>query len=872
MSPSIKSLPIWLSPLSLLISQQLHANDSAVQDSIERVAITGSHIKRANTENATPVYQLTAEDIAVSGKVTLTDVLRDLTINAGNSYDEQYTSSFSAGSASIALRGLSPKNTLLLVNGQRVSNNGFALNTQDTFVDLNALPLSAVERIEVLKDGASAAYGSDAIAGVVNIILRKNYQDTELKLSAGNATEGGLAQYAAGFVTGIGDLLQDGYNLTASVDYLKRERLDASDRKLTRSGDFRHLPGGKLAGWSSQGGAFVHSAQNREAFENCPQGSAKRPWSDFASPLPGDTCAFNAQPFNTLQPEITRRQFSLLGTVQLSENLQGQAEVLYSNNDSAQIFGPPLSVGAGLRAYDQTTGTLVDIPVLLPVGHPDNPTSSPLAFEYTFFDIGPRLKNNQQQFNRILAGLNYSGEDWDWQLTALTSESRQREYVDNFVNRYVFEKILADGSYRFTQGGNSADVIDALRLQTRRPGDYRIDAVNFSASRILAELPAGPLAFAAGVDLRREQMQAGTSYEVLSGTELRPAINLVDGKREVIAAFTEFTIPLLTDLTLTAAGRADHYDDFGSAFSPKIGAHYVLNNDWLLRASWSRGFRAPSLPEIANSNTVSYGSVIDPNDPITPGASRGFSQFRAGNPDLKAERSTNINAGVIWSFARHSSIGIDVFRIEQQDVIASDSAQFIINNPLLYPDRIRRDEQGRLQIITNQYRNQGVREVLGFDIDFTHRWQLAAGQQLNLTSVWSHLIGYKQSLVAGQPVINGAGTNQFGALPQWQSNTSLNWQYQDWQTTVSADYTSSYQQKVATVASNPGLSSKVDSHVQFNAQLSYSGFANSVLALSVTNLTDRDPPFDPAAGSYYYDMTQYNARGRVVNLSLSYRI
>ncbi|SEH56274.1 iron complex outermembrane recepter protein [Rheinheimera pacifica] len=872
MSVPTKAIPVLLTPLALLISQQAYADDTVPPERVERIAITGSHIKRVNTENATPVYQLSAEDIAVSGKISLTEVLRDLTINAGNSYDEQYTSSFSAGSASIALRGLSPKNTLLLVNGQRVSNNGFALNTQDTFVDLNALPLSAVERIEILKDGASAVYGSDAIAGVVNIILRKNYQDTELKLSGGNATEGDLEQYAAGLVTGIGDLQQDGYNLTASFDFLKRERLDASDRKLTRSGDFRHLPGGKLAGWSSQGGGYVYSAQNRVAFDNCPLGSDKRPWADFDSPLAGDTCAFNAQPFNTLQPEITRRQFSLLGTVQLNDNLQGHAEVLYSNNDSAQIFGAPLSIGAGLRAYDQASGTLIDIPVVLPVDHPDNPTSSPLAFEYTFFDLGPRLKNNQQQFSRILAGLNYGGEHWDWQFTALTSESRQREYVDNFVNRYAFEQALADGSYRFTEGGNSADVIDALRLQTRRPGDYRIDSLNFSASRILAELPAGPLAFAAGVDLRREKMQAGTSYEVLSGTELRPAINLVDGKREVIAAFTEFTIPLLTDLTLSAAGRADHYDDFGSAFSPKIGAHYVLNDDWLLRASWSRGFRAPSLPEISDSNTVSYSSVIDPYDPITPGSSRGFSQFRAGNPDLKAERSTNINAGVIWSVGRHSSIGIDAFRIEQQDVIASDNAQFIINNPQLYPDRIRRDEQGRLQIITNQYRNQGVREVSGFDLDFNHRWQLGEGQQLSLNSVWSRLISYKQSLVAGQPSINGAGSNQFGALPQWQSNTSLNWQYSDWQATLGAEYTSSYEQKVATAASNPGLNSKVDSHLQFNTQLSYGGFANTVLALSVNNLTDRDPPFDPAAGSYYYDMTQYNVRGRVLNLSVSYKL
>ncbi len=218
-------------------SPALLANDASSE--LERISVTGSYIKRAQNEDATPLQIIDASDISASGEITLTDLLRDLTVNTGNSYDEQYTSSFSAGSASVGLRGLSPKNTLILVNGQRVSNYGFALGTQDTFVDLNALPLGAVERIEVLKDGASAVYGSDAIAGVINIILRNNVQSTQFRAGVGGASEGSLTQYSAGVISGFGDIAGDGYNLTFSYDYLTRERLNADDRDFTRSGDFR---------------------------------------------------------------------------------------------------------------------------------------------------------------------------------------------------------------------------------------------------------------------------------------------------------------------------------------------------------------------------------------------------------------------------------------------------------------------------------------------------------------------------------------------------------------------------------------------------------------------------------------------------------
>ncbi|PWW38530.1 iron complex outermembrane receptor protein [Idiomarina loihiensis] len=846
-------------------SPALLANDASSE--LERISVTGSYIKRAQNEDATPLQIIDASDIAASGEITLTDLLRDLTVNTGNSYDEQYTSSFSAGSASVGLRGLSPKNTLILVNGQRVSNYGFALGTQDTFVDLNALPLGAVERIEVLKDGASAVYGSDAIAGVINIILRNNVQSTQFRAGVGGASEGSLTQYSAGVISGFGDIADDGYNLTFSYDFLTRERLNADDRDFTRSGDFRDKPGGRLSGWSSQGGNYLSDPQNPQAFENCPGISEKRDRGDFTPGAEGQVCAFNTQPYNTLQPEVERHQFSLQGTLQLTDDIQAYSDFLYSNNRSSHVFGAPLSVGAGLRAYNQETGSLVDIPVELPVGHPDNPGSGALPFEYTFFDVGERVKANKQDFHRFLAGVNYRGLDWDWSVNVLNSQSRQREYVDNFINRYTFEDVLASGEYDFFNGNNDPQTIEALRIDTRRPGFYELNSINANASTILKELDNGPLSVAFGVDWREEEMDAGTSPEVLSGTELRPAINLVKGKRKVAAGFVELDVPVVENLNVNLAGRYDHYDDFGSAWSPKVAFHYVLGDDWLLRGSWSRGFRAPSLPEIAESNTISYGSVIDPNDPIDPGGRRGFTQVRTGNSELDAERSTNLNAGIIWSPQKGASIAVDVFEIEQDDIIAPDNAQFIINNEDQYADRIQRDDAGRLQIISNQYKNQGTRSTRGFDMDANYQVQLS-NSTLQFQSTWSRLLEYEQALIAGQQPVDGSGGNILGALPKWKGNNQLRWLVSDWQWGVSLNYTSSYEQQVATQSSNPGLDNKVDSYWQVDSQLVYQGFGDTQLTLNISNLFDEQPPFDPAGGAYGYDMTQYNLRGRTANLSV----
>lgn len=860
--------------LSIALAAPLAQADEAATTAapgvtLDAVQVTGSNLKRSDEAGVNPVLVIDRVQIEKSGKVTVSDLLRSLTVNSGNSFNEQYTGSFANGSAGVSLRGLSQKNTLVLVNGYRVASYGFAQNTQDNFVDLNALPLGAIERVEILKDGASALYGSDAIAGVVNLILRRKIEGVEVDASYGAATQGGIDQHSLGLRAGHGDPDKDGYSLRFSLDVFQRGQLNGDERALTRDGDYRDQPGGRLAGWSTQGGAFLSNPRAPIAFA-CQPGTQSRPYSDFGSPLPGNACAFNTQPYRTLIPDVERYQALVAGDVWFNDKVQGFAEILYSTSHNGAYFSAPMTVGAGLRAYDRSTGRLVDIPAVLPVGHPNNPNATPTPFEYSFLDLGARYKINKSEFSRILFGLRGKGEVWDWDVAASHSESQQHEYVRNFLNRYAFEQVLADGSYDFLDPSRTPGALDALRLSTRRPGTYRLSTLSGKVSGFPWQWRAGDVGVAAGVEFRDEAQDARTSPQVLSGTELRPAINLIDGERRVAAAFFEFSLKPWEQVEVQLAGRGDHYSDFGSAFSPKLGIRWQVSDDWLLRLNASRGFRAPSLPEIAQSTTISYGSVIDPFDPVQPGASRGVTVLRAGNPDLKAERSSNINLGVLWAPDADTSLGVDLYRIRQDDLIAPDNVQFVVSNPQINPGRVTRDAQGRLQLVENRYANQGTLTTTGFDIEGRKVWHVG-DDRWTLDGTWTRLLSYEQPQVAGQGALEGAGGNRFGALPKWRGITSLAYARGDWNAQLSWRYIGGYRQQVVDARSNPGLSDKVDDHHQFDLYLGYEGLRDTTLYLSVQNLADKDPPFDPAGGALPYDISQYDALGRFVTVGVKHK-
>ena len=830
------------------------------QEEMVRVNVTGSNIRVSEKEGASAVQVITAKELKAGGKTSVAEVLRAISANSGNSYNEQYTGSFSAGTSGLSLRGIGQKNTLILVNGKRVASYATAQNLQETFVDLNSLPMAAVQRIEVLKDGASSVYGSDAVAGVVNIILYKEFTGTELTAQLGGSTEGtGQSEKSAALQTGFGKLQDDGYSVVLSIDAQERDKLQQSDVAWMRDADFRNQQRGSL-GWAITN--YAGSDPTRTL------GGVQGPLqlADYGAITPGkagQVLAYNPSPYKTLIPGIKRVHTAARATFKVNAETEAYVDLLHSYSRADQTFSAPLTVNSATRVWNNATQALDTIPVILPVGHPNNPGATPLPFTATLFDLGPRMKQDRVTFYRALAGLKGTLAGWDWDASVGHSSSELKETVQNFVNRYEFEKVLADGSYNFfDQSQNSEAVRNRLRLSTLRPARSTLDTLDVSAAKDIAELPAGPLGFAAGAQWRREKMDSQTSSAVLSGTELRPAINIIDGARDVSALFAEFNVPVVKELSVNLAGRADHYSDFGNAFSPKASARYQAAPWLLLRGTASRGFRAPSLPEITQSTAVSYLSVIDPRDPQTPTQARGVTAITIANTELRPERSKNINLGVVISPTSNASIGLDYYRIRQDGVIGTESAVTTIANEAGAPGKVTRDADGRITTLYRQYRNQGQRDVSGIDLDLRQRFASQDWGKLTLAGQLSRVLRFAEPLSDGAALTDGAGTNYFGSIPKWRGVSSATWEQGKWSSTLTWNYVGSY-------AQNTHLDESVAAFSTFDINTSWQVTPQANVSFIVQNLANKRAPWDYSASGF--DYTQADPRGRFASLKLNYK-
>jgi len=859
---TIRLLPFAIA--TALALSPLHAEeaDDKKATQLEAVSVTGSNIKTTDLEGPSPVQAITAEQIRSSGKTTLPDLLRSISANTGNSVNEQLTGSFSAGTAGISLRGLGQKNTLVLVDGKRVANYATAYELQDTFVDLNALPLAAVERIEVLKDGASAVYGSDAIAGVVNIILKQNYQGAEVGANVGGSTEG-TGQRSNNFhlLLGQGDLKKDGYNVFFALDGTRSSQLNQDDVSWLRDNDFRDKPGGRL-NWTPTN---YYNNDPNQGFANAVGPVRKVPYGAITPGKSGDTWAYNPAQYTSLIPGVERYHAVLKATVKLTDQIDAYGEAIYSRSHAAFVFSGPLAIGSGLRAWDNANQKLVNIDTTLPAGNPANPYGVPTPVNTNLWDVGQRNKRDRTIFTRFLGGVKGHTGAWDWDLSAEHSESSLKEYVTNFGNRYAFQSLLTNGGYDFAANNHSQQAIDALRLSTIRPAVSRLTAVNATASTQLFDLPAGTVGFAAGYEFRNESINSRTSQAVLSGSELRPAIDVIRGSRDVHAGYAEFNVPILATLEAGIAGRLDHYSDFGNAFAPKFSLRYQPLDWLLLRGSYSRGFRAPSLPEITHSTAVSYSTVVDPYDPVTPGQRRGYTDVFAANPKLRPERSENYNGGLVISPSADTSFGADYYHIVQRGIIGPDDDATLVQRK---DPRVQRDAQGRISIITNQYRNQQSLTTDGVDLSFHQALHTANAGDFALDGNWTRLLKYSQPRVAGDAPVNGAGTNIFGSLPKWRGSTGLTWSYCDFASTLTWYYVGGYQQNPDNRLT-PAYPERVKAWSTFDLSIAYTGLPKTTLTLAVQNLQNRRPPWDPS--NTYYDLTQADPRGRYVYLGADYR-
>ncbi|MBD8635900.1 TonB-dependent receptor [Stenotrophomonas sp. CFBP 13725] len=854
------------------------ADTSATGDAstLAAVRVTGSNIKRTDTETANPVQVIGREQLEATGKASVADVLRSISANTGNAANETSNSGWASGSAGIGLRGLSQKNTLVLLNGRRLANYGFPANgLSDTFVNLNALPLVAVERIEVLKDGASAVYGSDAVAGVVNIITRQNYQGAEIGGSVGTADQGGLDETKLKFVGGLGDLESDGYNILFSLEAYNRDRLDQDERDLTQSGIYSDKPGGRWNGWSAKGARYLINGASVPMLDGngqCPDGTtlvASAPIDGLA----GNTCGFNQAPFTTLIPSTKRWQAYANGTFRVSDNVEAFGEVLYSEVKGVSWFGssPFFTLESGRFALNADTGLAEPVSSNLPANNPYNPYGRAVPIEYTFFNLGGTVKTNRSQSYRGLVGLRGSSERWDWEVGAFGARSSERETVSGgFANRWALADALATGSYNLLDpSATPQSVLDGINIATLRPAESKLQGIDAKVSGTLGRTWAGDIGFASGLEWRREKLDSNNPWQIDAGLQVRPAIAEVHGERTVTAAYAEAIVPLASRLELSVAARADHYDDFGDAFSPKLGLRWQPLDFLLVRAAASKGFRAPSLSENSDSTSISYGSVVDPRDPDLPGSRQNPTFFTVGNTDLKPERTRSYNFGVVLSPWANTNLSVDYYKIELENLVGTNNTQTLVTNDV--PGAVQRDERGKIQAVYNRYQNLSDLKTSGIDVELRQRVPTDRFGTFNLSSAYTHVRDYRRPTVIGGPLVDYAGSNLGATLPKNKATTSLDWAYGDVRTALTWYYTSGYDQKASTTAQ--AVQDRVDSYSQFDLYVGYTGFEQLTLYAKIQNLGDEAPPYDASFPGIRapYDFSQYDLRGRYFTVGFDYR-
>ena len=882
---------------------------------VEKVEITGSNIKRTDVETVAPVDVITREQIERSGQPTIAEVLRNVPANSGSSYSESFSNSFAPGASGISLRGLGQKATLVLINGRRTAGYGFAQNLQDSFVDLNSIPASAVERIEILKDGASAVYGSDAIAGVVNVILRKDYKGIEFSTGAGTAAGNGDYRFSA--TAGFGDLGRDKYSVLAVVDYYKRDLVTLAETDFGASRDWRGQAGGGrnfqsltgLGTWQQYTNAGA-ATQVFKAVDNCgavggtvmngPQAvaaglinlSTNQSAGNIAtltarSAATNTFCTYDANRFITALPGTERVGVLSRGTVEISPNLQAYAELGLSEVKSKQIFTPPFYATTGLTpslaAFNYT--------VNFAPGVAGNPFATLARYAGSLNDLGTRDTEINSDTYRILAGLKYSFGSWDGDTAIGFSRNKVRSDGSNRLSIAGVSSAFGistatqppiptatSSTYNLNNSSLNSDAVrNSLRIGVPRTSTSDLFFADSRLSTEFGQLPGGPIGLAVGAEFRAEKINDAPSPVARNGGILGQGITATNSDRNNFAVFAEASVPIIKSVEAQLAVRSDRYSDYGSSTVPKAGLKWKLSPEVLVRANYGRGFRAPTLPEISPSTAVFFTQI---NDPVTGAAGVNIAGIYFGNTKLKAETSKSMTIGAVFEPTKDFNVGINWYSIDWKDQVASYGFQALVNgngiiNGVQRAVVTRDPVTNGIVTVSTSYTNLTEVNTRGIDIDAVYRMNTLYGK-LAFGMAATYIEKFS---VEGSEYV---GNNGYGSLPRIRGNVSVDWTQGPYTARLTANYVHSYYQQLLAgsyyaTTSDPRFQTgvygeKIGSRTTLDAFAGYEFNNKLKINVSVLNLMNKQPPYDPgASATFLYDFTQYDVRGRAYRMNLTYK-
>ena len=877
---------------------QQPAPSSAKQ--LQTITVTGSALPRVDTETPSPVTVITAQDIARSGFTNVSDVVRAISADNSGTIPPAFYAGFATGSSGVALRGLTVNSTLVLVDGKRAASYPLVDDGIRSFVDLQTLPLAAIERIEVLKDGASSIYGSDAIAGVVNIILKPTFQGVEGTAEVGNSQHGGGFHKHASLVAGYGDLNTDHYNAYFSAEWEQDQAIKLKDRSFPFNSTNLTSIGGpdlRIGNPANFNGSSVGSV--------APGGSSPGGTAGLYQPL-GPCTGGTQLETNASGSYCAQDAAYQYGHAQQYSNKDGlYGRFTYKFNDTTKAYAAVSYYQSVVHELGTPPQIQTSVPnntdsIQLPPGNPSNPFPGQYAYiNYLFGDI-PGGTNVDTHNLRAVLDVQGTFGDWNYEASVVGNHVWMGYENLGFLSYQPLLNAIANGTYNFVNpSANSAAIRNQIAPPDVAHNHSDMDVFDFTVNRQLFDLPGGPTGFAAGVQFRHEaqlqqQLNPGGIYQGLGNT-------FITGSRNVSGIYTEFDAPLLESLEVDVSGRFDHYPHVGNNFSPKVGLKWKPL-DWVaLRATYSKGFRAPQFGEGPGSFSAGFvsNSVAGQGAPASFLAAHGNSNYvtvpyaleegSSGNPNLKPEKSRSFTFGVVVQPVSWFNASIDYYNIRKSNVIVPANPGVALLNyyntgtilpgytmTFDIPDPAHPNAPLRPIFVGADYVNGNWLKTTGVDLDMQVHFQFSNGinyiSELQGTQIfqWKQdSAGQIQSYVGTQGPFNlssGAGTprtrGSWANTIEWGPLSVTGTIY-----FVSKEYESA-QDVTGTTACFDALGPNggplagnctMSSFTYGNLVGSYKLNDHITLTASVDNVTDRKPPIAPLnyAANFYNPTYDY---------------
>jgi len=882
-----------LIPLSsLAVAQEQSAEN---EQEIELIMVTGSFVRRSeNFSSPSPLAIVDSVAIDAIGAKSIGDITQTLTINTGaENTPDAFTQNATAGTSNINLRGLGVASTLVLLNSKRQVVTAQPNNGGVNFVDTSSLvPMIALNRMEIVKDGASALYGSDAVAGVVNFITKRNYEGTQISLDYQDGAHGDNKEYT---VQGLWGTVGDDSSILAAISYTNRSPLFTGDRRLSRPQD-------DTSSLGSPGSYFVDFGPFGTLPIIDPTGCTEFGGSEIlrapSGTIPGleiGFCGFDFGSTYSFVPDETRLTTFVQAKKQLTENIEWTTEFSTARN-RAERGGSP-------------TFPILTFPTV-PATHPSNPFGADVSYfgreignrgDGTSFPGDPaNTESDTFRFSTMLQGELESGF---WELSYTAARNNYLFTVNDTLGQEFQNALRGFGGQgcdpvsgtagvgaceyfnpfatSFGPLPNSQNVIDSFTARQEIDSKANLEVVEAFVSTELFEMKGGAAGFAFGAQYRYQDLTQ--DYDSLSNQDrFSFVIGNADiyGEQDVVALFGELALPVSEDVDVQIALRYEDYGGTtGDTIDPKLAVSWRATDNFSLRGSISTSFRAPSIFQKDGGGT-SLNQMVDP----LTGAAAFAADRTSGNDELVPEESTAYNLGFSLEPVDDWSIEMDYWNFDFTDLIIKENFQAILNADPQNPEKVIRAGDplnGPLLQVLTTYVNASSLETSGLDIVSSYKLETDMGTFTPSLSA-TYILAYDLVDPQAGP-IDGAGLRNFSNIgvstPELRANLGLNWKHEAFSANVFARFVDSYSDdqncadgNAFSAACTQGFK-EVDSHLTWDAQVNidlgrmFETEGAYVLSLGGVNLTDEEPPqvFTNAG----FDSKVHDPRGRQIYARLA---